>query len=643
MLLMSGERKALVIYLILTALLFARGRLALIVPALAAAFVGLLLLSTLIENPYLQKQIRTLVEPGGTGNYEYVLATGRYLPGDTPSDVQRAFALHVSSQMFAEHPLIGVGTNQYEAIVGETYPNAPEELRAGDPRRVPADPDRERTGRFLPLRPDLGRCVDAASRVATRALQHGRLTSAQARLLPLLLFIPLALFVGTEASGTRAFIGVIAISLLPELVSGALARARQPLPLRSAPVSPHAGASLRRGSLVSVSVVMTCHDEEAHDRTGRAECGSSDDLRRVSRRSSSSMTARAMGPEPSWSGWTTRSTSSGSSRRRGSAYPRRAICAVREARGEFIAILDGDDFWMPEKLERQLPAFGRSGNIGLVYGDFVDFSRDDAADGRVVTVRRFDPEKPHHLTRLLRARRADHALHAVIRRSVFDDVGLFDESLLIGEDTEFCLRVAEKWRFCHVPGAFTFKRRHPGQISSEARRVATQCCSRNAGFRLTPSRTQVACGTPNGAAPRKGQRRLCDEEANGARRCVTTCRAIRLAPLYWRAWANVLLLLAPSLRRASLLRGAQEAVACLPAVVAFRLIILVRARMRILYVVNGFDRGGAEHGLLTLVENGAFEQHELRVLALCRGRGDLADLMADRSESGSNLSRTATR
>ena len=89
LLVMSGERKALVIYLILTALLFARGRLALIAPALAAAFVGLLLLSTVVENPYLQKQIRTLVEPTGTGNYEYVLATGRYLPGDTPSEVQR--------------------------------------------------------------------------------------------------------------------------------------------------------------------------------------------------------------------------------------------------------------------------------------------------------------------------------------------------------------------------------------------------------------------------------------------------------------------------------------------------------------------------------------------------------------------------
>jgi glycosyltransferase involved in cell wall biosynthesis len=52
--------------------------------------------------------------------------------------------------------------------------------------------------------------------------------------------------------------------------------------------------------------------------------------------------------------------------------------------------------------------------------------------------------------------------------------------------------------------------------------------------------------------------------------------------------------------------------------------------MRILYVINGFDHGGAEHGLLTLIENGAFEGHDLRVLAFCRGRGDLADRIAAR-------------
>jgi hypothetical protein len=233
LLVMSGERKALVIYLILSVLLFARGQLALIAPGLAAAFAALLLLSTVVENPYLQKQIRTLVDPGGTGNYEYVLATGQYLPGDTPSDAQRAFSLHVSSQMLAEHPLLGVGTNQYEEIVRETYPTAPKELLLaihGEFQRILTENGLVGFSLYVLIWTAAWVRLRDALR---RALARGRLTGAQARVLPLLLFIPLALFVGTEASGTRAFIGVIVISLLPELVSGAFAQARTPIPLRS--------------------------------------------------------------------------------------------------------------------------------------------------------------------------------------------------------------------------------------------------------------------------------------------------------------------------------------------------------------------------------------------------------------------------
>jgi hypothetical protein len=233
LLLMSGERKALVIYLILTALFFARGRLALIAPAVAAAFVGLLLLSTVVENPYLQRQIRTLVEPGGTGNYEYVLATGRYPPGDTPSDVQRAFSLHVSRQMFAEHPLAGVGTNQYEVIVGETYPNAPQELRLeihGEFQRILTENGLVGFSLYVLI---WAAAWARLSRVLRGALGRGRLTRTQLRVLPLLLFIPLALFVGTEASGSRAFVGVIVISILPEVVRGAFARAPRPVLRRS--------------------------------------------------------------------------------------------------------------------------------------------------------------------------------------------------------------------------------------------------------------------------------------------------------------------------------------------------------------------------------------------------------------------------
>jgi glycosyltransferase involved in cell wall biosynthesis len=219
--------------------------------------------------------------------------------------------------------------------------------------------------------------------------------------------------------------------------------------------------------------------------------------------------------------------------------------AVRKAKGEFIAIVDGDDFWTPEKLERQLPAFARNGEIGLVYSDIAEFSREDAADARIVTVRRFNPESAHQLR--------DYFVHdgpimpstLVVRRSVFDDVGLFDESLRVGEDTEFCLRVAEKWRFCHVPGAYTFKRRHPRQLSWRLEALLpnaallTQHCASNhpelrslAGRRMARLHAKVSADCAVRGEWRKALRH--------------NLTAIHLAPRYWRAWANLGLLLAPT-------------------------------------------------------------------------------------------------
>jgi glycosyltransferase involved in cell wall biosynthesis len=231
--------------------------------------------------------------------------------------------------------------------------------------------------------------------------------------------------------------------------------------------------------------------------------------------------------------------------------------ALREANGELVALLDGDDFWTPEKLERQLPAFARSGNIGLVYGDFVDFSLDDATDGRIITVRRFDPESAHHLR--------DYFVHdgpilpstVVVRRSVFDNVGLFDESLRIGEDTEFSLRVAEKWRFCHVPGAFTFKRRHTGQVSMrldaflpDAALVTQHVASEHPELRSFVGRRMARVHAKVSAdCALKGEWR------KALRHDLT---AIRLAPLYWRAWANLVLLLAPTSVVRPLYEGLKE-------------------------------------------------------------------------------------
>ena len=305
---------------------------------------------------------------------------------------------------------------------------------------------------------------------------------------------------------------------------------------------------------MSVSVVMTCHDEErtieeavrsvesqtifdSVEEIILVDDGSRDGSRVVLERLDHEIDKLKIIQTP------------------GLGLPAARNRAVREASGEFVALLDGDDFWTPQKLERQLPAFARGGNIGLVYGDFVDFSCDDAADGRVITVRRFDPESAHQLR--------DYFVHdgpimpstLVVRRVVFDDVGLFDESLLIGQDTAFCLRVATSWRLCHVPGAFTFKRRHPGQISARLDALLPNAARVTEDFASHHSELRSLAGRRMGRFHAKVSVD-CAMRGEWRKALHHHLRAIRLAPLYWRAWANVVLLLAP----ASVVRPCYEAI-----------------------------------------------------------------------------------
>ncbi|TIP85486.1 MAG: hypothetical protein E5X63_14755 [Mesorhizobium sp.] len=217
LLVLSGERKAFLIYLFLTAALLMRGRLAAIVPAIAVGFVGLFVLATTVENSYVGKQLQTILHPLSMGQYEYLAATGKYAPGDTPSNVQRAFAFTLSRQLISEHPLMGVGTNQFKNIIDTDFSGLPDELRLGihgEFQRILTENGIIGLSLYLLI------WIAAwfrLSRTLSWALSHGLIGAAQARLLPLVLLVPCAFYVGTEASGTRAFVTLILVSLLPEL------------------------------------------------------------------------------------------------------------------------------------------------------------------------------------------------------------------------------------------------------------------------------------------------------------------------------------------------------------------------------------------------------------------------------------------
>jgi len=46
---------------------------------------------------------------------------------------------------------------------------------------------------------------------------------------------------------------------------------------------------------------------------------------------------------------------------------------VNNAKGEYIAFLDADDLWMPEKLARQMDVFNQDKSIGLVHTQYLNF------------------------------------------------------------------------------------------------------------------------------------------------------------------------------------------------------------------------------------------------------------------------------
>ncbi|MEW6247796.1 MAG: glycosyltransferase family A protein [Nitrospirota bacterium] len=115
---------------------------------------------------------------------------------------------------------------------------------------------------------------------------------------------------------------------------------------------------------------------------------------------------------------------------------------IEAARGEFLALLDCDDIWLPDKLEAQLAILRARPQVGVVHTDYEVVYEDGTVEERV--------EARHSREPLVRAFAGGHtALPStlLIRKSVLDKVGALDPELYGSEDSDLTIRLYRATEF----------------------------------------------------------------------------------------------------------------------------------------------------------------------------------------------------
>jgi glycosyltransferase involved in cell wall biosynthesis len=104
---------------------------------------------------------------------------------------------------------------------------------------------------------------------------------------------------------------------------------------------------------------------------------------------------------------------------------------IEAAHGSLLAFADSDDLWPAGKLALQLPLLTRDAAIEIVMGRIQQVVLSQTVDGQTQTEEFAEPAFSVNLG------------SAVIRRSVFERVGLFDETMRYSEDVDWFMRARE--------------------------------------------------------------------------------------------------------------------------------------------------------------------------------------------------------
>lgn len=130
--------------------------------------------------------------------------------------------------------------------------------------------------------------------------------------------------------------------------------------------------------------------------------------------------------------------------------------------GEFVAFLDADDIWTPDKLEAQLAALKNNPKAYVAYSwtNFIDEEGKFLRKGSRATC------IGNVYDKILVANFLGNGSNVLIKREAIETVGGYDESLSAGQDRDLYIRLAAQYEFVVVPSPQNLYRVSQKSISS---------------------------------------------------------------------------------------------------------------------------------------------------------------------------------
>jgi len=144
--------------------------------------------------------------------------------------------------------------------------------------------------------------------------------------------------------------------------------------------------------------------------------------------------------------------------------------AISLAEGKFIALLDADDAWAPDKLEHQEQALAQNPDAVGSYCRFTE------KPGWLPVPKISYPSTDipaNEFWKWLWHTNCIRPSTVIFRREAVEHVGNFNENLRYCEDYEYWFRLLRFGRFIQVPEPLCYYRMHPNQMTKEYFRMAT--------------------------------------------------------------------------------------------------------------------------------------------------------------------------